>query len=159
MSRDLFEVNDKESNFYMIGSMGLASSIALGIAIKKPNKKIFVFDGDGNILMNLGSLDTIGSLKPKNLVHVVFDNKMHESTGGQPTSSNKIDISKIAQASNYKIFTSNNKKSLEEIIKKLKKINGPVMIVIRISRSKEKSSRVDITPEKIKLRFMSAINW
>ena len=72
---------------------------------------------------------------------------------------NKIDISKIAQASNYKIFTSNTKKSLEEIIKKLKKINGPVMIVIRISRSKEKSSRVDITPEKIKLRFMSAINW
>ena len=83
---------------------------------------------------------------------------MHESTGGQPTSSSKIDISKIAQASNYKIFTSNTKKSLEEIIKKLKKINGPVMIVIRVTQSKERSSRVDITPEKIKLRFMSAIN-
>ena len=158
ISRDLFNVEDKESNFYMIGSMGLASSIGLGVALKNPRKRIFVFDGDGNILMNLGSLVTIGSLKPKNFVHIVFDNKMHESTGGQPTSSNKIDISKIAQASNYKIFTSNTKKSLEEIIKKLKKINGPVMIVIRISRSKEKSSRVDITPEKIKLRFMSAIN-
>ena len=158
ISRDLFSSLEKASNFYMIGSMGLASSIGLGIALKKPEKRVFIFDGDGNILMNLGSLVTIGSLKPKNFVHIVFDNKMHESTGGQPTSSNKIDISKIAQASNYKIFTSNTKKSLEEIIKKLKKINGPVMIVIRVSRSKEKSSRVDITPEKIKLRFMSAIN-
>ena len=59
MSRDLFEMNDKKSNFYMIGSMGLASSIGLGIALKNPRKKIFVFDGDGNILMNMGSLATI----------------------------------------------------------------------------------------------------
>ena len=60
----------------MIGSMGLASSIGLGIALKKPEKRVFIVDGDGNILMNLGSLVTIGSLKPKNFVHIVFDNKM-----------------------------------------------------------------------------------
>jgi len=66
ISRDLFNVNDKESNFYMIGSMGLASSISLGIAIKNTKKQIFVFDGDGNILMNFGSLVTIGSIRPKN---------------------------------------------------------------------------------------------
>ena len=65
ISRDLFNVKDKNTNFYMIGSMGLASSIGLGVALKRPKKKIFVFDGDGNILMNLGSLTTIGSLKPK----------------------------------------------------------------------------------------------
>ena len=65
VSRDLFNVNDKEKNFYMIGSMGLASSIGLGLAIKNPKKRIFIFDGDGNILMNLGSLTTIGSIKPK----------------------------------------------------------------------------------------------
>ena len=59
ISRDLFSINDKAANFYMIGSMGLASSIGLGIAIKNPKKRIFVFDGDGNILMNLGSLTTI----------------------------------------------------------------------------------------------------
>ena len=81
----------------MIGSMGLASSIGLGIALKKPKKRIFVFDGDGNILMNLSSLVTIGSLQPKNLIHVIFDNNVHESTGGQPTYSNQIDISKIAK--------------------------------------------------------------
>ena len=95
ISRDLFNVNDKESNFYMIGSMGLASSIALGVAMKKTKKLIFVFDGDGNILMNLGSLVTIGSIKPKNLVHIIFDNGSHESTGGQPTNSKLVKIKKL----------------------------------------------------------------
>ena len=61
ISRDLYEAKEKPSNFYMIGSMGLASSIGLGVALKKPKKRVFVFDGDGNILMNLGSLVTIGS--------------------------------------------------------------------------------------------------
>jgi len=74
ISRDLFEVCDRNSNFYMIGSMGLSSSIGLGLALKNPKKRFFIFDGDGNILMNLGSLVTIGALKPKNLIHVVFDN-------------------------------------------------------------------------------------
>ena len=95
ISRDLFDICDRNSNFYMIGSMGLASSIGLGVALKKTKKKIFVFDGDGNILMNLGSLITIGIIKPKNLVHVIFDNSSHESTGGQPTVTNKIQLSKL----------------------------------------------------------------
>ena len=92
MSRDLFELKEKNSNFYMIGSMGLASSIGLGVALKNPRKKIFIFDGDGNILMNLGSLVTIGTLQPKNMIHIIFDNGSHESTGGQPTASNKLKI-------------------------------------------------------------------
>ena len=74
ISRDLYETNEKSSNFYMIGSMGLASSIGLGIALKNPKRKIHVFDGDGNILMNLGSLVTIGAKKPKNFIHYIFDN-------------------------------------------------------------------------------------
>ena len=72
ISRDLFEICDKNSNFYMIGSMGLSSSIGLGLALKNSKKRFFVFDGDGNILMNLGSLTTIGTLKPKNFVHVIL---------------------------------------------------------------------------------------
>ena len=71
ISRDLFSTLDKDSNFYMIGSMGLASSIGLGIAIKNPRRRIFVFDGDGNILMNLGSLVTIGSIQPRNFIHII----------------------------------------------------------------------------------------
>ena len=98
ISRDLFELKEKNSNFYMIGAMGLSSSIGLGVALKNPKKRVYVFDGDGNILMNLGSLTTIGTLKPKNLVHVIFDNGSHESTGGQPTAANQIDLSKIAKS-------------------------------------------------------------
>ena len=158
ISRDLFSTLEKPTNFYMIGSMGLASSIALGLSIKKPQKKIFVFDGDGNILMNLNSLVTIGSLEPKNLIHIIFDNKMHESTGGQPTHSREINISKIAKAANYKIFKTHSKKSLEKILGKIKQNCGPILIQIQVSKSKGKSSRVDIDPPNIKSRFIKAIN-
>jgi len=157
MSRDLFEVNDKESNFYMIGSMGLASSIGVGIALKNPKKQVFVFDGDGNILMNLGSLVTIGSLKPKNLVHVMFDNNSHESTGGQPTNSSKIQLEKIAKDANYKIFTVKTKTKLLTVIKKIKNIDGPIFILIKISNSKERSIRVSWEPRDIRNRMMKSL--
>tara|TARA_B100001123_G_C14940835_1_gene879629 strand:+ start:206 stop:757 length:552 start_codon:yes stop_codon:yes gene_type:complete len=158
ISRDLFSTLEKNTNFYMIGSMGLASSIALGIAIKKPSKKIFVFDGDGNVLMNLGSLVTIGSLQPKNLIHIIFDNKMHESTGGQPTHSKTIDLSKIAKAVNYKIFKINSKTSLTKTLGIINQSIGPMLLLVQISKSKEKSSRVEIDPVEIKKRFTKAIN-
>ncbi len=157
ISRDLFSTLDKDSNFYMIGSMGLASSIGLGIAIKNPRKRIFVFDGDGNILMNLGSLVTIGSIQPRNFIHIIFDNHVHESTGGQPTTSNKIKISNIAQKANYKVFNVKTKKKLEEVLEKSKKERKPVLISIDISRSKNTSGRVELSPIKIKNRFMKSI--
>ena len=157
MSRDLFEVNDKESNFYMIGSMGLASSIGLGIALKNPTKKVFVFDGDGNILMNLGSLVTIGSLKPKNLVHVVFDNNSHESTGNQPTSSSQINLAKIAKTVNYKIFVIQSKTKLLSVLKELKKLQGPIFLLVKISTSNERSKRVSWDPKTIRDRVMKSL--
>ena len=157
MSRDLFEVNDKESNFYMIGSMGLASSIGLGIALKNPKKKVFIFDGDGNILMNLGSLVTIGSLKPKNLVHVVFDNNSHESTGNQPTSSSQINLAKIAKTVNYKIFVVQSKTKLMSILKELKNLQGPIFLLVKISVSNERSKRVSWTPKTIRDRVMKSL--
>ena len=157
MSRDLFEVNDKKSNFYMIGSMGLASSIGLGIALKNPKKQVFVFDGDGNILMNLGSLVTIGTLNPKNLIHVVFDNNSHESTGGQPTNSSQIDLEKIAAAVNYKIFLVQSKTKLISILKNIKKLQGPIFLLVKISTSKERSKRVSWTPKTIRDRVMKSL--
>ena len=156
ISRDLFEVCDKNSNFYMIGSMGLASSIGLGVALKNPRKSVFIFDGDGNILMNLGSLTTIASQKPKNLIHVVFDNSVHESTGGQPTNSNFVNIEKIAKACNYNhTFMVRTENNLLKILDEIKKLKGPIMIVVKIQQSKgEKSKRVNILPVDIKERFM-----
>ena len=157
ISRDLFEVNDKNSNFYMIGSMGLASSIGLGVALKNTKKKIFVFDGDGNILMNLGSLITIGITKPKNLVHVIFDNSSHESTGGQPTATNKIQLGKIAKSANYKVFQVKTKNQLVKILQKIKSIPGPIMIIVKIEKGGVISKRINIEPTKIKNRFMNSL--
>tara|TARA_B100000029_G_C17352787_1_gene879579 strand:+ start:218 stop:775 length:558 start_codon:yes stop_codon:yes gene_type:complete len=157
ISRDLFNVEDKISNFYMIGSMGLASSIGLGVAMKNQNKKIFVFDGDGNILMNLGSLITIGSIKPKNLIHVIFDNNSHESTGGQPTNSKNVKIAKIGHDANYKVFEIDKKEELEKLLRKIKKNSGPIMIVIKIKSKKIVSKRINHEPPKIKQRFMRSL--
>ena len=157
ISRDLFEVCDKNSNFYMIGSMGLASSIGLGVALKNTKKKIFVFDGDGNILMNLGSLITIGTIKPKNLVHVIFDNSSHESTGGQPTATNKIRLSKIAKSVNFKVFQVKTKKQLVKIFQKIKLVSGPIMIIVKIEKGGIISKRMNIEPTKIKNRFMNSL--
>ena len=157
ISRDIFEICDKNSNFYMIGSMGLASSIGLGLAIKNTKKKIFVFDGDGNILMNLCSLVTIGMTQPKNLVHVIFDNGSHESTGGQPTATNKIQLNKIAKSVNYKVFQVKTKKQLVKILQKIKLITGPIMIIDKIEKSRVVSTRVNIEPTEIKNRFMDSL--
>ena len=157
ISRDLFEVCDKNSNFYMIGSMGLASSIGLGVALKNTKKKIFVFDGDGNILMNLGSLITIGTIKPKNLVHVVFDNGSHESTGGQPTATDKIQLSKIAKSVNFKVFQVKTKKQLVKILQKINLIPGPIMLIVKIENGGIISKRINIESTEIKNRFMRSL--
>lgn len=82
---DLFAAGDRPQNFYTWGSMGLASSIGLGLALARPDLRVFVIDGDSALLMNLGSLATIGLLGPANLVLVVMDNEAYATTGGQPT--------------------------------------------------------------------------
>ena len=153
ISRNLYSNCDKISNFYMIGSMGLASSIGLGVALKNPNKKVFVLDGDGNILMNLGSLTTIGTIKPKNLIHFVLDNEIHESTGGQPTHSNQIALEKIAKVVNYVIYKTGSPTELKKILKKIENLNGPIMILIKISQKSEIGKRIEIKPIMIKHRF------
>ena len=96
-SRDAFNAKDRPQNFYMIGSMGLASPIALGVALAQPNRKVIVFDGDGNLLMSLGMLAQIASAKPANLVHIVFDNETYGSTGSQATVSGNVNLAKMAQ--------------------------------------------------------------
>jgi len=158
ISRDLFNICDKQDNFYMIGSMGLASSIGLGVALKNSKKRIFVFDGDGNILMNLGSLTTISSQKPKNMIHIVFDNSVHESTGSQPTNTNFVSIEKIAKACKYNhTFTVRTENNFEKILRKIKKLKGPIMIVVKIQQSNiERSGRINLSPVEIKECFMSS---
>ena len=79
MSRAAFGARDRDTSFYMIGSMGLASSIGLGIARAQPSRRVLVFDGDGNVLMNLGTLATVAAAAPRNFLHLCFDNSAHAS--------------------------------------------------------------------------------
>ena len=157
ISRELFNTYEKKSNFYMLGSMGLASSIGLGVALRNPKKTIYVFDGDGNILMNMGSMTTIGTIKPKNLVHIIFDNSIHESTGGQPTNSKKIDLGKIAQCVSYKTFVAKDENELEKIMKNIKFGKGPILLKIKISKTTKIEKRISIEPTEIKSRFQESI--
>ena len=99
--RELYACEDRPNHFYMVGSMGCASSLGLGLAIACPDRRIIVIDGDGAALMHLGALCTIGHERPTNLLHILLDNGIHESTGGQATVSHSIDFCAIAAASGY----------------------------------------------------------
>ena len=106
-SRELFEIRERnkqshEYDFLTVGSMGHSSSIALGVAINKPNKKIWCIDGDGALLMHMGALGVIGSINPSNFVHILINNQSHETVGGMPTAVSNLNIKKIAEACNYK---------------------------------------------------------
>jgi sulfopyruvate decarboxylase subunit beta len=158
ISREMCAIKDEPNNFYMLGSMGLSSSIGLGLALSLPNKTIIVIDGDGNILMNMGSLATIGNLAPKNLIHIVLDNESHDSTGGQPTASRTIKLEKVAEASEFKITQKiYDVKTLEKAMKQVLSSSGPSFILVKIKRRGEEVPRVPYEMETIKTRFMNSI--
>jgi phosphonopyruvate decarboxylase len=100
-SRELYACEDRKNQLYVVGSMGCASSVALGLALARPDRRVVVLDGDGAMLMRMGALATIGFERPPNLVHVLFDNEAHESTGGQPTVTSTMDVPAIARACGY----------------------------------------------------------
>lgn len=99
--RELFALDDRPAQLYMVGSMGCASSLGLGLALARPDKRVVVIDGDGAALMRLGAFATIGNERPPNLLHVLLDNGMHESTGGQATVSASVDFCALALATGY----------------------------------------------------------
>lgn len=159
ISRDLYAINDSARNFYMLGSMGLASSIGLGVAVTVRERQVVVLDGDGNILMNMGSLATIGSRSVKNLIHIVLDDAMYESTGGQIPGTEKMALERVASACGFRYFV---KVSTERSLKKslLKALNqrGPCFILVKLSQKRTQIyPRVNISPPAIKKRFMEAV--
>lgn len=101
MGRELYALGDRANQLYMVGSMGCAVSLALGLALAQPKRRVIAIDGDGAALMRLGALTTVGYQQPDNLVHIVIDNGQHESTGGQRTVSPQVNFCAIAAASGY----------------------------------------------------------
>ncbi len=99
--RELYALEDRREQLYMVGSMGCAMSLGLGLSLAQPKRRVIVLDGDGAVLMRMGGLATVGYERPPNLVHVLLDNQMHESTGGQSTVSHSVDFCAIAAACGY----------------------------------------------------------
>lgn len=162
-SRELFEYRIKRKehprDFYTVGGMGCASSIGLGVALQKSERKVFVFDGDGAVLMQMGSLATIGHYKPHNFIHILFDNEAHDSTGGQTTVSGTVNFGKIALACGYKnVISVEHKKELIQAIKKIDPFNGPNMVIVKVRKGSRKNlGRPTTTPLENKERFMRFI--
>ena len=135
-SRYLHHAGDRPRNFYMQGSMGHASSLALGYAAARPEEKVVVLDGDGAALMHLGILSTIGAERPANLVHVVIDNGGYESTGAQQGTSGTTDIASIARACGYlAASTVDTVESLQQQLAFAASSHGPHLIVVRAGRT------------------------
>jgi len=157
-SREAYKIADRPTHFYMIGSMGVAAAIGLGVALSKPNKKVVVFDGDGNVLMGMGTLATVGALKPKNFVHVVLDNEVYGSTGNQPTISNVVRLEQVAKAAGYvHVERVIEREDIVYEFKDMLKKDGPSMLLIKVTEQAEDAGRVMIEPPDMTQRFKKAI--
>lgn len=161
ISRESFVLDDRPGTFYMIGSMGLLSSIGLGLALLNPDRRIYVLEGDGSTLMSLGTLPMIGFEAPRNLLHFVLDNEAYDSTGGQPSVTTRIDLTSIAESAGYAFHSIvGNEEALRDAIYDARSTNGPSLVLAKIDKSDGHFSgpRVSHSPEEIRDRFMGVVN-
>ena len=152
---DLWAAGHRPQNFYMLGSMGLAFPIALGVALAQPARRIFALEGDGSLLMQLGCLTTIASLKPKNLSLILMDNGMYQITGAQPTpAAATSDIVAVAQGCGLANSAwAADEEDFERLVDKSLSATGPTLIAVRID-DKPGVGATDRDPVQIRQRFM-----
>jgi thiamine pyrophosphate-dependent acetolactate synthase large subunit-like protein len=155
---DLFAAGDRPANFYTWGSMGLASSIGLGLAVARPDLRVFVLDGDGSLLMNLGSLATIGWTAPENLILIVWDNEEYGTTGGQASATaHGADLDAVARAMGIRsTATVRSERELDQAIARARADAGPWVIVAKVEESAP-TMKPPLDYIMIKDRFMMAI--
>ena len=151
-SREVFELREKNGephfrDFLTVGSMGHCSSIALGVAIAKPHRKVICIDGDGALIMHLGSLSIIGKMKPKNFFHVLINNRVHESVGSQETSSKFIDIQSLVKSNGYRtVFSEKKGFPIENQFRNFLRSVGPAFFEIVV----KPGARVDLGRPTVK---------
>lgn len=160
-SRELFELRKQnkqghEKDFLTVGSMGHSSSIALGIALQKKNKRVICIDGDGALIMHMGALAVIGQMQPKNYIHIVINNFSHESVGGQPTASPAINIPALAKSCGYNhVFSAETEQKFKNVFQLIKNKKGPILIEVKCKiGSREDLGRPTIAPAENKNNFM-----
>lgn len=156
--RALYALEDRPNQLYMVGSMGCASSFALGLAVAQPRRRVIVLDGDGAALMRLGALAAIGRQAPPNLLHILLDNGVHDSTGGQATVSSAVDFAAIAAACGYP--TARRVERLEELEEYL--AGGPnelgFLEVRTLPRQDRNLPRPTVSPVEVCQRFQQWIS-
>ncbi len=156
--RESFSVQDRPQNFYMIGSMGLASSIGLGIALNHEARKTVVLDGDGNLLMGLGILPMIGGLQPTRLVHCVFDNQIYGSTGKQASMAATIRLDRFAAAAGYQSAAAVTIPSDAKcVLRAMLASDGPHFLLIKVTDEQGNPPRVPHPPVIIRDRFRATL--
>lgn len=148
-SRELYAVKDRPQNFYMLGSMGMASSIGLGLALARPDRRVIALDGDGSVLMNLGTLATIANYALKNYLLVILDNCCYGSTGSQPTcTSCRTDLAEVAKAAGVdSVSTARTYEDLRNAIK------GMGIVVTKVDIGNADVPIIDLLPDEIMARF------
>ena len=161
-SRELFEIREANGqshkyDFLTVGSMGHSSSIALGVALNRPEKRIWCIDGDGAVLMHMGAMAVIGANKPKNMVHVVINNGAHETVGGMPTVAEQIDLVAIAKACGYPNAVSvDTFDKLDEALQAAKSLNELSLIEVKCSiGARDDLGRPTTTALENKQNFMA----
>jgi phosphonopyruvate decarboxylase len=153
--RELFTLADRPQHLYQVGSMGGASGMGLGVALNAGHRPVVVLDGDGAALMKLGTFATIGAYAPENLVHVVLDNGVHDSTGGQATVSPVVDFAAVALGCGYRRAAScDGLSGVETALRAALASPGPTLVHARIAPgSMEKLGRPTVAPHEVARRF------
>ena len=164
-SRELFEIRERNNqshkyDFLTVGSMGHTSSIALGVAINKPDEKIWCIDGDGSALMHMGSMGVVGNVKPKNMVHIVINNGAHETVGGMPTVAESMDLVSIAKSCGYSYAVSvDNFDDLDSELNKIKNMDELSFIEVMCSiGARDDLGRPTTTAIENKENFMNFLS-
>jgi len=152
--RELFTLEDREQHLYLIGAMGGASAVGLGLALNT-DRPVIVLDGDGAALMKMGNLATIGAQAPDNLIHVLLDNGVHDSTGGQRTVSGSVDFAAAASACGYRnAVSTDNLADFADTITDAFKTPGPHMIHVAIRPgSIDNLARPTVKPDEVARRL------
>ena len=151
--RELFAIADRPNQLYMVGSMGCASSLGLGLSLALPGKQVLVADGDGAALMRMGNLATIGAYGGENFRHLLLDNGVHESTGGQSTVSPAVSFAAVAKACGYRDASEALRRP--ELESFLQAQNGPSLLQLKTKRGvPEGLPRPDVSPREVKQRLM-----
>jgi phosphonopyruvate decarboxylase len=156
--RESFSLADRPQSFYMIGSMGLAPAIALGLALARPAQRVVVFDGDGNLLMNLGILAMIAAQRPANLLHLVFDNEVYGSTGNQASLSRGVRLDRLAAAAGFATAVAVHEPwALDEALRAAAATAGPHFVLVKVTAEEADVPRIPYPPAVLRDRFRAAI--